>query len=439
MLSGQGVLIEKEWNSDSAELIWGQFWPIICYHDGDCWWWNVEIVPISGPPRTGYNDLRGNGHDTGVGQAAPDLMGKTTASSVHSKQLDETGLLVGTDSCEMHSMLFERHNVGDHEGAFVGGEKRAMLYRPRYNLPHFSLQVQLNVGYQLQANNRQSETYRENMEELKGGNQTKKFLKALYATYGEWNIYNSRYFRPSIRNLTNGSVSSREHHCDQCSSNLTRSCYEKLHHAYCSEWETRERGGKRVRERCGERFAIRSGGCGEHSRVKGYNSCLYRLAEGLDVKLSEFDDPINRDHDQGAENNDLEDNLQDELTELNELAESLIEKEGFLPVNFYDSYWKHKDRQQEYAKKDKKGAAENSLETTEEKYSASTRGYDGILKNGSYKANKLYRQPMKRIDLRKVALMEVGRTASQPPVVKDKLTAKEKVAEWWANCEQQKQ
>ncbi|KAH9880673.1 hypothetical protein IAQ61_000967 [Plenodomus lingam] len=177
---------------------------------------------------------------------------------------------------------------------------------------------------------------------------------------------------------------------------------------------------------------------GKPEREEG-NACLYRLAEGLDVKLSEFDDPINRDHDQGAENNDLEDNLQDELTELNELAESLIEKEGFLPVNFYDSYWKHKDRQQEYAKKDKKGAAENSLETTEEKYSASTRGYDGILKNGSYKANKLYRQPMKRIDLRKVALMEVGRTASQPPVVKDKLTAKEKVAEWWANCEQQKQ
>ncbi|KAH9863836.1 hypothetical protein J1614_009768 [Plenodomus biglobosus] len=286
-----------------------------------------------------------------------------------------------------------------------------------------------------------------------------KILKSLYATFGEQDLYNAPNFKPQTRNLTTGHLSARGHHCDQCAGKLMRSCYERFHHAFCPTWVTGTRGGKGVRERCGERLAILSGGCGEHSRVKGYNSSLYRLAEGHDVKLSDFDDDDDvKPNEEQDENNQFE----DDTVELNDLAEAVIQQKGFLPGDFFASYRSWRDKQERYAR-DRISSAEDSMEATEGDESILPRDVERILKRGNARASNKRKAdsgfcsgalpksvqrtrashggPVQQVRGRRHGertSMEIDRTDTQSTVVDIvKLTAKERVAEWWAKREQE--
>lgn len=170
----------------------------------------------------------------------------------------------------------------------------------------------------------------------------KKKLKALYATYGEENLYNSGNFQPLTRNLTTKKMLNRGHHCDRCKAKMSMSCFDAFHYAFCPTWVTRK--GKR--ERCGERFCVHSDGCGKHSRVQGYNEPLYRAANGEDVDLSEFDDPDPLNLKGEAE--DDEDDLEAEQEAREEAEEELIKEHGHVPAIFYKNYWTERGKQKAY-------------------------------------------------------------------------------------------
>ncbi|KAL5119741.1 hypothetical protein ACEQ8H_002347 [Pleosporales sp. CAS-2024a] len=149
----------------------------------------------------------------------------------------------------------------------------------------------------------------------------KKKLRELYASYGENDLFNSGKFKSLTRNLTTGAILTQSHHCERCESKMTQACYENLHYGFCSHWVTRNGD----RERCGERFAFRSQGCGKHPRHQGYNSAFYRAADGEDVDLCEFDDPHLSFDQKPAEKCDK----QAKMAAIDELVEVFLEKHGY--------------------------------------------------------------------------------------------------------------
>ncbi|CAO2657952.1 Nn.00g072120.m01.CDS01 [Neocucurbitaria sp. VM-36] len=213
----------------------------------------------------------------------------------------------------------------------------------------------------------------------------KKELKMLYASYGEDDLYNSGNFKSMTRNLTTGKMLHRSHHCEQCNSKMSQTCYDNFHHAYCPTWVTRNIDGKRVRRRCGERFALRSDGCGKHPRVQGYNEPLYHAAEGHDVSLSDLDDsdPENSK----GEPEDDEDDYEAEEKELERIAEEEIKKKGYLPKDFHSNYWRARAREQAFAML-KKGSATNNIEGVGEGLTAASRGQSKVIANGKAGAGK---------------------------------------------------
>ncbi|KAJ4366231.1 hypothetical protein N0V83_007867 [Neocucurbitaria cava] len=226
----------------------------------------------------------------------------------------------------------------------------------------------------------------EAQEQGKKGPFGKKELKLLYATYSEADLYNSGTFKPLTRNLTTGAKLGLGHHCQQCNGKMTQSCYENLHYAYCATWVNRMLDGKPVRRRCGERFALRSDGCGRHPRVQGYNEPLYRAAEGYDVALSEFDDP-DPDNSKGEPEDDEED-WEAEHIELARLTEEEIAKNGFLPADFHNSYWQALRQEQAFAKSKKRRAVETGSEDVGENPTTNGRGQANVVANGKAGAGK---------------------------------------------------
>jgi hypothetical protein len=176
----------------------------------------------------------------------------------------------------------------------------------------------------------------------------KKELKALYATYGDANLYNSGAFEPLTRNLTTGASLKRGHHCDFCQRRMSVSCYEKLHYAFCSTWVTR----KGRRERCGERFCVLSGGCGKHPRVEGYNKPLHRAANGEVIDISEFADPEPLNLENGAEEDIV--NYEEWEVERDEVAEKLQRELGHVPETFYTDYYIELSKQKVYEQQNEK-------------------------------------------------------------------------------------
>lgn len=232
----------------------------------------------------------------------------------------------------------------------------------------------------------------------------KKQTKALYATFGDDDLYNSGRFNPYTRNLTTGKTLNRPHHCEQCNAKMTNSCYDKFHHAFCPTWVTRIRDGKRVRERCGERFALHSDGCGKHPRVQGYNNPLYRAAEGYDVDLSEFDDLDPEDQKDGPEDDDNDDcdaALEDHYRE----GEEMMAAGETLPPDFYTKFWDDRARERSIKEsiaksiaKTKRGAAANTgglgtiSEGKEHELTAVGRGQANIYANGRTGAGKKHKK-----------------------------------------------
>jgi hypothetical protein len=161
----------------------------------------------------------------------------------------------------------------------------------------------------------------------------KRELRQLYGSFGTHDLFNSGNFNPLTRNLTTGKILNRGHHCERCESKMTKACFEDFHYAFCPTFVTRN--GSRVR--CGERLALRSDGCGEHKKCKGYNRPLYRAAKGEDVDLSEFDDP--EPWNLVDEPKTGEHDYEREKIELAELIEDVIRKKGSLPPNFEAEYW----------------------------------------------------------------------------------------------------
>jgi hypothetical protein len=175
-----------------------------------------------------------------------------------------------------------------------------------------------------------------------------KKLKAVYATYGPLDLYNSGNFNPLTRNLVTGAILSRGHHCERCNAKMTQSCYEKFHYAFCSAW-VEDRGD---RERCGERFALHSDGCSKHRKVNGYNTPFYRAANGEDVDASEFDDPkLSKPAALEAQVNDSE----VELALVDNAAEEYLKAHGELPATFHQEYYARlaKEKKNETAAKAK--------------------------------------------------------------------------------------
>ncbi|KAF1851477.1 uncharacterized protein K460DRAFT_413034 [Cucurbitaria berberidis CBS 394.84] len=219
-------------------------------------------------------------------------------------------------------------------------------------------------------------------------NFSKKELKLLYSSYGEDDLYNSGKFKPLTRNLTTGKILMRGHHCGQCNNKMTQNCYENLHYAYCSTWVTRNRDGRRVRVRCGERFALRSDGCAKHPRVQGYNEPLYRAADGYDVDLAEFDDTDPGDL--KGEPEDNEDDFEAESEELERLVEAIIEKDGYLPPDFHAKYWQDRAKEKSFAVPKNSGAPgsgnhvamETISEDQDEVKVTASRGQGNILTSG---------------------------------------------------------
>jgi hypothetical protein len=131
---------------------------------------------------------------------------------------------------------------------------------------------------------------------------SRKELKALYATYGADDHYNSDKFQLRTRNLTASALLQSDHHCERCNAKMSNNCYRNYHYAYCPHWVTQ----KGRRERCEERFALRSDACGNHHKVQGYKGPLYCVAGGGDVDLTEVDDPdpLNFDEPDGDDDDD---------------------------------------------------------------------------------------------------------------------------------------
>ncbi|EAT81280.1 hypothetical protein HBH56_132030 [Parastagonospora nodorum] len=163
----------------------------------------------------------------------------------------------------------------------------------------------------------------------------KKKLRALYASYGENDLFNSGRFKALTRNLTTGALLSQTHHCERCEAKMKTACYENLHYGFCSEWATRN--GKR--ERCGERFAFRSQGCGKHPRQKGYNAAFYKAAEGEDVKLCDFDDLNDLELD---EESICKIDMKAEMEIADKLLEKHLEEHGYVSASFHSKHFARK-------------------------------------------------------------------------------------------------
>jgi hypothetical protein len=176
-----------------------------------------------------------------------------------------------------------------------------------------------------------------------GGNKLfgRKKVRQLYATYGNKHLYNSGRFKPLTRNLTTGALLNRTHHCERCDATMTQNCYDELHLAFCPHWITR----KGIRRHCGERFTLRSDGCGRHPRSQGYNRALYRAANGEDVDLSEFDDPDPLNLNGEAEEDD---DFEAEIQAVDKLAEKYFDENGYVPVNFYTNYFTARTKEKKY-------------------------------------------------------------------------------------------
>jgi len=229
----------------------------------------------------------------------------------------------------------------------------------------------------------------------------KKELKALYATYGEANLYNSGSFEPLTRNLTTGAPLKKGHHCDICQAKMSVSCYEKFHYAYCPTWVTRK--GKR--ERCGERFCVHSKGCGKHARVQGYNKPLYRAADGEDADLSEFDDfePFNLDEEDDDNN---EEDFQAHWEARAEVEEELRDRHGFVPKSFYDDHYAELGKQKAREQQNKKAAVEApnvdsdiALDTTvirngKTGWGKTRAGKTGVGKKGKHRRDSIAEPPI---------------------------------------------
>jgi hypothetical protein len=190
---------------------------------------------------------------------------------------------------------------------------------------------QYNLNHEAAQLTTRNTTYNENM--AKQSSLIAKMLKQLYSTYGENDLYNSGRFNPLTRNLTSGVILNQAHHCERCQGKMSRSCFESLHYAFCATWVTTEDG---VRERCGERFCLRSQGCGKHSKVQGFNGPFYRAAQNEDIELSEFDDPELSKPVVPEANPNVE---EAQLSLVDEAAEAHIATYGYLPDSFHNDYY----------------------------------------------------------------------------------------------------
>jgi len=166
----------------------------------------------------------------------------------------------------------------------------------------------------------------------------KKKLRALYSSYGENDLFNSGRFKALTRNLTTGALLSQTHHCERCEAKMRISCYENLHYGFCSEWTSRN--GER--ERCGERFAFRSQGCGKHPRHQGYNAAFYKAAEGENVELCDFDDLKCPNLDEVSIRKI---DMKAEMEIADELLEKHIEKHGYVSASFHNKHFARKAAQ----------------------------------------------------------------------------------------------
>jgi hypothetical protein len=190
---------------------------------------------------------------------------------------------------------------------------------------------------------------------------TKKLLRTLYSTYSLSNLYSSLNFNSHTRNLTTGALCHRAHHCSYCKAKITKACYDSLHHAYCATYISKFHDeGEESRVRCGERFTLKSGGCGKHPKVRGFNAGFYKAAAGGEICLADFDDPRvpnisstvsthghNGHYIPNATHVSADTHLEGETkydyaaatAELDNLVEDIILKNGFLPVDFYAEYY----------------------------------------------------------------------------------------------------
>lgn len=188
----------------------------------------------------------------------------------------------------------------------------------------------------------------------------------------------------------------------------------KHSYAYCSTWVTQTYGEKHVRERCGERFARRSDGCGKHPQVQGFNRPLVRLADGDEVEVSEFDDDM-VEHEQEAETKGAWNS--NDAPELDALAERIHSEGNYLPGNAFDSYKRYRARHREQM-------LENSMGATTEIVAKPGRGRQDVVAHGRIKS--LTKQKQNTDEDTKV----------QHDVVE--LTDTELVANWWAMYQQRR-
>ncbi|KAL6708860.1 hypothetical protein ACN47E_002267 [Coniothyrium glycines] len=213
----------------------------------------------------------------------------------------------------------------------------------------------------------------------------KKELRALYKTYGDDDLYSSGRFRPQTQNLTTGKIAQKGHHCEVCNAAMTKACYDRLHHAYCPTWVTRQQDGILVRMRCGERFALHSDGCGKHPRVQGYNRPLYEAANGQDISIEDFQDPDphNGIFDQGDDEEASKAVIEEAVHALDERVETMIANGEYVPPDYHSVYFVDTAKE---AKKDRKKAKQRSLSTVTEDdvqdIALAGRGQMTVLANG---------------------------------------------------------
>jgi hypothetical protein len=172
----------------------------------------------------------------------------------------------------------------------------------------------------------------------------KKELARLYKEYASnpsEDLYNNGDLNPLLRNLRTGKLLVRGHHCEKCKAPMTKSCYEKMHYAFCSAWTTVgvTENGKHVRRRvrCGERFRVESGGCGKHNKTQGFNHGFVEAEKHGQCAPDAFDDLTPGDT---SEDEDVDDD-EDLLCKAREQMLAAGEK---VPHDFEIKYWEAKKK-----------------------------------------------------------------------------------------------
>jgi hypothetical protein len=173
----------------------------------------------------------------------------------------------------------------------------------------------------------------------------KKELARLYREYASSpseDLYNNGDLNPLLRNLRTGKLLVRGHHCEKCKAPMSKSCFEKLHYAFCSAWTNVRvtENGKDVtrRVRCGERFRVASGGCGKHNKTQGFNHGFVEAEKHGQCAPDAFDDltPGDANEDEDVDDEDL-------LRKAREQALAAGEK---VPHDFEIKYWEAKKKRE---------------------------------------------------------------------------------------------